>query len=480
MPSRPLHLTAPEAPDLRAELADIRHELKIPGHFSADVLADTERSIANAAAPEIDMTDVPFVTIDPPSAMDLDQALHLSRDGAGYLIRYAIADVPTFVAPGGALDTDVHSRGVTYYGPDTRAPLHPIELSEAAASLLPGTDRPALVWEIKIDSSGERRGDPVVRRALVRSRAKLDYEGVQHELDAGTAGEMLELLPVVGQLRQERERARGGVSLNLPDQEIVANQRGFDLVYRSQLPIEGWNAQLSLLTGIAAAAIMRQAGVGIFRSVPDADEPGINRLRRTAKALGVEWPGTWTYADVIASLQPDNPMHLAFRNDAAGLFRGSGYVAFDETASRPIPDNARHAAIAAEYAHVTAPLRRLVDRYGLATCVAASAGADIPDWVLAGLPDVPEAMDQARRRAGQYEGMCVAAVEAALLTGHEGRTFHGVIVEVARDNTHGQVVINEPAVRGRVNGDDLPLGEEVTVRLAEASIEARRVLFTLA
>jgi exoribonuclease R len=89
-------------------------------------------------------------------------------------------------------------------------------------------------------------------------------------------------------------------------------------------------------------------------------------------------------------------------------------------------------------------------------------------------------MDQARRRAGQYEGMCVAAVEAALLTGHEGRTFHGVIVEVARDNTHGQVVINEPAVRGRVNGDDLPLGEEVTVRLAEASIEARRVLFTLA
>ena len=61
-----------------------------------------------AAAPPAgghpDETDVPYVTLDPPGSMDLDQALHIERDGDGHRVRYAIADVPAFVALGGDLD----------------------------------------------------------------------------------------------------------------------------------------------------------------------------------------------------------------------------------------------------------------------------------------------------------------------------------------------------------------------------------------
>ncbi len=478
MPRRHVRLAA-DGRALRQELADVRRELRIPVEFPAPALIEAREAATSRPRPELDLTDVPFVTIDPASSMDLDQALHLSPDGHGFLVRYAIADVAAFVTPGGALDAETHRRGVTYYGPDSRAPLHPAELSEGAASLLPGEDRPALVWEIRLDSSGDVTGDPVVRRALVRSVAKLSYDAVQRDLDTGTAGEMLQLLPVVGRLRQDLERTRGGVSLPLPEQEIVATPDGLGLAYRSPLSVETWNAQISLLTGMVAAAVMREAGVGVFRTVPDAGEASVARLRRAARALDVAWPDDIPYAQLIPLLDMRNPAHEAFLNEAAGLFRGSGYITFDGT----VPDAATHAAIASEYAHVTAPLRRLVDRYGLEICVAACAGAEIPVWVRDGLPGMPEIMAEAGRRANSYEGLCVAVVEAALLTGREGQRFDGVVVDVSppRDGKpeHGEVVLRAPAVRGRVTGSDVPLGKDVTVRLVEASIAARRIEFSL-
>ena len=479
MPRRTIRLAATNRA-LREELADIRRELNIPGRFSEAALAEARLAASSGPRPTLDLTDIPFVTIDPPSSEDLDQAVHLSRDEGRLLVRYAIADVAAFLRTGGALDTETHQRGVTYYGPDARAPLHPVELSEGAASLLPGQDRPALVWEIRLDSTGAVAGEPVVRRALVRSSAKLSYDTVQHDLDGGTAGAMLELLPVVGRLRQDLERSRGGVSLPLPEQEIVATPEGLGIEYRSPLPVEGWNAQISLLTGMVAAAMMRGAGIGVFRTVPDAGQASLARLRRTARALDVPWPDDMSYAELIPSLDMVNPAHEAFVNEAAGLFRGSGYLAFDGT----VPGSAAHAAIAAEYAHVTAPLRRLVDRYGLEICVAACAGVDIPDWVREGLSSVPDTMTEATQRAGSYEGMCVAAVEAALLTGREGQRFEGVVVDVSPPRADGEpgsgeVVIPVPAVRGRVTGTDLPLGEKVTVSLVEASIPDRRIEFRL-
>jgi exoribonuclease R len=473
MPRRQLHL-ADHAERLRSALDLLHAELNVPAEFPAEVRAEASQAALSASASGRDLTDVSFVTIDPPTSMDLDQAVHLSRDGSGYLVRYAIADVAAFVAPGGPIDLEAHRRGVTFYGPDRRAPLHPVEISEDAASLLPDVERPALVWQLRLDGSGSLTSTDL-QRARIRSRAKLSYQGVQRDLDAGTAGEMLSLLPEVGRLRQEQERARGGVSLPVPQQEIVSDGGRYRPEYEIPLPVQGWNAQLSLLTGMAAAALMREGRMGIFRTLPEARPHDLARLRRAAKALHISWPDGTSYAELIRSLDPALPTHAAFLNQAATLFRGAGYDAFDGG----VPSRSAHAAIGAEYAHVTAPLRRLVDRFGLEACVSLIEGVKVPDWVRAGLPLLPDVMAETGRRAGAYEAACVALIEAAVLTGREDEVFPGVVVDVSPRDGRGEVVIDEPAVRGRVSGNDLPIGEEITVRLVEASIEARKVAFAL-
>lgn len=473
MPSRNLRLRA-AAEHLRSALTALRAELKVPEEFPADVRAAAEKSVASVKRPDLDRTDVPFVTIDPAESMDLDQAVHVARSGSGFVIHYAIADVAAFVDPGGVVDAEAHRRGQTFYGPDARSALHPPELSEAAASLLPNQERPALVWELKLDSAGELI-DAAARRARVRSRAKLSYREVQHDLDAGTAGEMLSLLPVIGGLRQSRERDRGGVSLPIPEQDIVAEDGGYRLEFRSPLPVEGWNAQISLLTGMAAAEMMRSAGIGIIRTLPAADPRDLQRLRRTAKALHVDWPGELSYPELIRTLDPTRPNHAALLDAAMIVLRGAGYTAFDGA----VPGNIAHSAIAAEYAHVTAPLRRLVDRYGLEICASVTAGVEVPAWVHEALEALPEEMADSDRRANAYESACVNLVEAAVMADLVGQTFPGVVVDL-HENGSGDVVVQEPAVQGTVDGSNVPLGAEVTVRLVEASVERRTVSFVLA
>src|SRR5690606_6732699 len=127
--------------------------------------------------------DLPLVTVDPPGARDLDQALHLAQrpGGAGFRVTYAIADVAAFVAPGGAIDREALARATTVYLPGQRIPLHPPVLSEDAASLLPGVDRPALVWELDLDAEGALVATRL-QRAVIRSRAQLDYGSVPGEV----------------------------------------------------------------------------------------------------------------------------------------------------------------------------------------------------------------------------------------------------------------------------------------------------------
>ena len=178
-----------------------------------------------------------MVTIDPPTSQDLDQAMHLVRDGDGYVVYYAIADLAAFITPGDPIDLEANKRGETLYGADSKVPLHPTTISEGAASLLPDQVCPALLWTIKVDKTGEGT-DVHVERARVRSTAKLDYAGVQRAIDDGSADESLMLLKEVGELRLAREAARGGVSLPLPEQEVSMAGEEWHLEFRAQLPTE--------------------------------------------------------------------------------------------------------------------------------------------------------------------------------------------------------------------------------------------------
>ncbi|GIG40304.1 RNB domain-containing ribonuclease [Cellulomonas phragmiteti] len=493
MPGRPVRLPGSSDDATAASVADgldaLRAEVELPVDYPADALAEADAAARRPAdAPHApgrraDRTDVPLVTVDPVGSTDLDQAVHVERRGTGWRVRYAIADVAAFVVPGGALDAETHRRGLTCYSPDGRVPLHPTVLSEGAASLLPDQVRPAVLWQIDLDADGEPL-DVHVERALVRSRAQLSYAQVQDALDAGTADDLLRGLAEVGRLRDARERARGGASLDVPEQEVVRADDGtYDLRFRATLPVEGWNAQISLLTGIVAARLMLDAGAGVVRTLPPADRRDVARLRRTAAALGIDWPDDLPYPDLLARLDSRRGTHAAFLREATTLFRGAGYRAFGAAdAPAPAGDDAEHAAIRAPYAHVTAPLRRLVDRYGTEVCLAAVAGRAVPGWVHDALPDLPATMTRTGRRVAAFDRGALDLVEAVVLAPRVGERFTGVVVDAdePRDGrVRGALQLRDPAVVAPVTSaaGGLPLGGTVDVRLDEVSVAHRRVTF---
>lgn len=482
MPRRVVRVS-PEVADvdgatLAQGVARIQQELGVTPDFPADVLAEAEESARSPRLPALDRTDLPFVTIDPPTSRDLDQAMHLERHGRGYRVHYAIADVAAFVRPGGLVDAEAHRRGETLYGVGAKVPLHPPLLSEGACSLLPDGPRPALLWTIEVDETGE--GTEVrVERAMVRSRAKLSYDGVQADVAAGRADPMFGLLEEIGRLRLERERLRGGISLPLPDQEVDCVEGRFSLHYRDPLPVEDWNAHISLLTGMGAASLMMRGGTGLLRTLAPADPRDVARLHRVARALHVDWPEDESYPDFIRSLDAARADHAAMLTASTSLLRGSGYVAFRDG---DLPAQPLHSALAGEYAHVTAPLRRLVDRYAGEVCVALTAGTEVPAWVLERLDQVPAEMQASTRRANTYERAVLDLVEAAVLRDRVGSEFAGMVVQVnEKDPRQGEVMVTDPAVEGRLRDDEpLPLGTDVRVRLTEADVEKRTVAFALA
>lgn len=464
-----------------AGFSRLRTELKIPEQHSDAALAEVSDAIAagptlppEAGATEIaDRSDLDLVAIDPPGSKDLDQAYFARRTDSGYEVSYAIADVAAYVEPGGALDSESRARGVTYYSPDRRCSLYPEALSEGAASLLQSADRQSLLWTINLDHDGALV-DARIERARVRVRAAISYRMVQDQLDAGSASEPIALLAEIGKLRQEREQERGGVSLNLPGQEVVTDGDSFKLSYDQSLPVEGFNAQISLLTGIAAAGLMVETGTGLLRTLPPPDRDVVAELRTQAGVLGVDWPEAMAYPEFIRGLDPARSAEIALLNSSTGVLRGAGYLAFvDET-----PHRAEHHAIASVYAHVTAPLRRMADRYVNEILLAICAERPLPEWSVAALAELPSELDRARSRESSLERATVDWVEAVTLRHRVGETFDGVIIR-RLDDDHVRVQLKDPAVVAKVDSKNAEAGSDVQLTLAEANPQHRRVVFEL-
>lgn len=465
---------AAEARELTRGFERIRRAMGLPESFPHDVEREAEAIAGRNEHHEghEDASDIEFVTIDPPGSKDLDQAFHAARTDTGYVVRYAIADVASFVEPGSALDVESHRRGQTLYCPDERILLYPAVLSEGAASLLPGELRPSILWTIDLDRDGEVT-NVGVRRALVKSRRQLTYEDAQREIDSSSPSASLALLKTIGLLRLEQERRRGGVSLNMPDQEVLREDSGYRLSYRAPLPVESWNAQISLLTGMSAAKLMLEGGVGLLRTMPAPDDDAVSLLRRRAAALGHQWPAGATYADFVRTLDPKQPTDAALVMIAARLFRGVRYTAFEGS---PPGDVMQH-AVAAPYAHVTAPLRRMGDRYANELVVSIAAKKAPPAWCLDALRAVPDEMKDADRREGELERRIVDFVEAVAMQHREGEIFAASVVEVGHRG--GTIQLADPAVLAQCDGS-LVLGTTIRARLIEADPERGRLRFEAA
>jgi exoribonuclease R len=199
--------------------------------------------------------------------------------------------------------------------------------------------------------------------------------------------------------------------------------------------------------------------------VPAPTRATVEHLRHIAAQLKVAWPENATVGEVLESAGPC----VAFREAAASLLRGAGYTPFDGAP----PALVDHAGVGAPYAHVTAPLRRLADRFANEIVVAIANGRTPPDWARETLPELPALMAAGEHRARAVERCVLDHLEALVLSSRIGDHLTAVVVDVERDDI--VVVVEEPAIRARVRGASARIGASISLRIDAVDTKAGTV-----
>ena len=446
-------------------LAAIRTEFQVPGGFPSEVLRAANIAAARIPSVHADRTDLPFVTLDPASSTDLDQAFCIEASGADLLLRYAIADVAWFVDDGDPIDAEAWRRGETLYLPDGKAGVYPPVLSEGAASLLPSGPRPAVIFLVRVRPGGAVRLE-AVERAIIRSRAKLAYDSVQ-------PGDLPTHFAELARRIHAAEAVRGGARVDPPEQEITRGADGsLKLAFRSRLASEADNSALSLATNMAVAECLQAHGTGLFRIMAAPDARAVARLRLAARAIGLEWSEDQPLEAFERTLGPADAREAAFMLAVRRAGEGASYAPFQ---AGVVP---WHAAVAATYAHATAPLRRLADRYVVQAALAVANGQVVPDAVTRAFETLPGVMARADARAGRIERAAIDLAESVLLAGLDGSLFAASVIEA--DARGARVQLRDLPIVARIAVPDLQPGARIDLTLVAADPDRRTTNFTIA
>jgi exoribonuclease R len=450
---------------LTAGLESIRQQHEVPTGFPAAVLAAAELASTRAPTSHIDRTDRPFVTLDPATSTDLDQAFAIERSGTDLILHYAIADVAWFVNDGDVIDHEAWQRGTTLYLPDGKAGLYPPILSEKAASLLPDGPRPAMVFTVRAAQDGSVRLDGV-ERALIQSRAKLAYTTVH---DAELPEHFAEFSARI----QAAEKQRGASRVDPPEQEVAATHDGhFELCFRPRLQSEARNAALSLAANMAIADALQAHKTGLFRVMAPPDEAAMARLRLTARAFGLHWPAQLSLAQFNQALDANQPQQAAFMLAVRRAGKGAAYAPFRDG------ETPWHAAMCATYAHATAPLRRLADRYVVRAAYAVANGEAVPEAVTEAFTKLPDVMARAGAMGGKIERAVIDLAEAVILQPSIGKIFAAIVTDA--DARSAQIQLQDVPIVARLAATNLKPGDTLKVKLADVSTGKRSIAFDLA
>lgn len=447
---------------LKDGLAAIRAQYQLPAAFPPDVVAEAEAAAMRPLDDHQDCTDWHFVTLDPASSRDLDQAFAIEFRGDCILLHYAIADVAWFVDDGGAMDREAWHRGTSQYLPDGKVPLYPTQLSEGAASLLPDVVRPAILFSTRVEANGVAVLEGA-ERVRIRSRAKLAYETVRpSDLPDGFAE--------LGRRVALGEIKRGAHRSDPPEQEVVAHDGHYDLRLSPQTPAEAQNAALSLANNLAVADALLAARTGLFRVMPEPEGWALKRLRNSAKAMGIDWPKGRGADEMERLLDPADPDQAALLLAIRRSSPGATYQPFRE-GTRPW-----HAAMAATYAHATAPLRRLADRHVVMAAYAVANNKPVPEAMSLAFDRLPKVMARADALGGTIGRAVIDLAEAVVLQPRIGETFSAVVTDV--DQRGPRIQLCGLPVVSRLKEAQVEAGTRIAVRLDEADPETRKTAFS--
>lgn len=321
----------------------------------------------------VDLRDVPLPTIDPEDARDHDDAVWAERQGEGYRVWVAIADVSEYVQPGTALDTEARERGCTIYLPDRAIPMLPAALASDLCSLLPDTDRLCLCAIVDLDKQGKVKRSKLVE-GLMRSQARLTYGGVARALgfteappksaQAEAFKRDLKVLEEVSRKLRRARMKRGALDFDLPEARIELDPETgapVNVYRRTQDPgvkraYQIVEEMMLLANEVVATWLGRRKCPAIYRVHAKPDEAKLEKLGAVAQQLGVQFDfDSMQDALGVSKWLKKVDGHPRQKVLEMLMLRSLKQAAYD-------PTNIGHFGLASKaYVHFTSPIRRYPD-----------------------------------------------------------------------------------------------------------------------
>ncbi|MBP2689279.1 MAG: RNAse, partial [Deltaproteobacteria bacterium] len=393
--------------------------------------------------PRVDMRDLPFVTIDGEDARDFDDAVCLVREGDGFRLFVAIADVAHYVAPGSPLDREAYLRGTSVYFPDRCVPMLPPELSEGVCSLKPGVNRLTMAVEIPIRPGGTP-GTASFHPSVIRSRARLTYGEVHSFLGTGTLEEKggkhagAKITAEIGRMLRDMATAAGGLTLSrfgrgaldldLPEAEIAV-VGGMPVSVKPSQRFESHRLieEFMLLANTAVAEYLSGRGDAFLFRIHE--EPASEKVEEFEAAAG-------------KLLRRSRP---TARRDTSSLLQAWAELArggkFERAVHRMLlrslmlarygPETKGHFGLAlSRYTHFTSPIRRYPDLLVHRVLKAALGDRESSDSLRVLRekgPAIGTHLSERERLATEAERALEQRAKALFMAGQVGRTFAGAV-----------------------------------------------------
>ena len=481
-------------PGMEIEIALRKFDL--PHEFSKKAQAAAHAMPAQVREEDLkgrrDLRALPFVTIDGETAKDFDDAVHATRDGRGYRLWVAIADVSHYVRHGDALDLEARERGTSVYFPRRVIPMLPEKLSNGLCSLNPELDRLAMVCEMALTPKGA-----VARYefypAVIRSHARLTYTEVWAMLSTQRAPAHLETLYEVFKRLAAERRQRGAIDFETIETRMVFDARG----KIEQIVPETRNDAHRLIEECMLAANVCAGGFLIERSHPtlyrvhEVPAPEkVAALRDFLAELGLQLPGgeiprPKDYAQLLDKIR-QRPDFVLLQTILLRSLKQAVYS----------PDNAGHFGLAFEaYVHFTSPIRRYPDllvHRAIRACLEGRRYEGV-DWDGLGLhcSETERRADDASRDVenwlkcfymqdqvgGTYSGTVTGVTPFGLFVTLDDYFVDGLvhISELGRD--YFQFDAARHMLLGERTGKRYRLADRMRVKLVRVDLETRKIDF---
>ena len=480
-------------PGMEIEIAVRKFDL--PHEFSRKALAAARAMPEGVRAEDTqgrkDLRGLAFVTIDGETARDFDDAVHCRREGKGFRLWVAIADVSHYVRHGEALDLEARERGTSVYFPRRVIPMLPEKLSNGLCSLNPQVDRLAVVCEMSITPGGE-----VARYqfypAVFRSAARLTYTRVWSDLAAGAADENLQNLHAVFKVLVEARGRRGAIDFETVETRMIFDPKGKieKIVAEPRNDAHRIIEECMLAANVCAGTFLAEhAHPALYRvhDVPAADR--VAALRDFLAELGLQLPGgeiprPRDYAKLLEQIRPRPDFALL----QSILLRSLKQAVYS-------PNNLGHFGLAFDsYVHFTSPIRRYPDllvHRAIKAVLARRRYEPGIDWEALG-----RHCSETERRADEASRDVETWLKCYYMRDHVGGVFTGTITGVVPFGlfvtldeyfVDGLVHISElgrdyfqydgarHVLLGERTGKRFRLADRLTVKLVRVDLDSRKI-----